>query len=99
MELQNRLDDTMWLVKHLERTRLLVLDDLIVVKVLLLKSDYLNGDDRCDHGKRSITSYIQITVFFFSFCHSRTCARLVFLQVMRYLIVMSKCITRLYQLW
>ena len=35
MELQNRLDDKMWLVKHLERTRLLVLDDLIVVKVLL----------------------------------------------------------------
>ena len=34
MELQNRLDDKMWLVKHLERTRLLVLDDLIVVKVL-----------------------------------------------------------------
>lgn len=36
MELQNRLDDKMWLVKHLERTRLLVLDDLIVVKVSLI---------------------------------------------------------------
>ena len=36
MELQDRLDDKMWLVKHLERTRLLVLDDLIVVKVCLL---------------------------------------------------------------
>ena len=35
MELQNRLDDKMWLMKYLERTRLLVLDDLIVVKVLL----------------------------------------------------------------
>ena len=33
MELQDRVDDKMWLVKHLERTRQRVLDDLIVVKV------------------------------------------------------------------
>ena len=33
MQLQDRVDDKMWLVKHLERTRQLVLDDLIVVKV------------------------------------------------------------------
>ena len=33
MELQERVDDKMWLVKHLERTRQRVLDDLIVVKV------------------------------------------------------------------
>ena len=36
MELQDRLDDKMWLVKHLERTRQRVLDDLIVVKVGLV---------------------------------------------------------------
>lgn len=34
MELQERVDDKMWLVKHLERTRQRVLDDLIVVKNL-----------------------------------------------------------------
>lgn len=34
MELQDRVDDKMWLVKHLERTRQRVLDDLIVVKNL-----------------------------------------------------------------
>lgn len=33
MELQVRVDDKMWLVKHLERTRQRVLDDLIIVKV------------------------------------------------------------------
>ena len=33
MELQARVDDKMWLVKHLERTRQRVLDDLIIVKV------------------------------------------------------------------
>ena len=33
MELQDRVDDKMWLVKHLERTRQRVLDDLIIVKV------------------------------------------------------------------
>ena len=33
MELQDRVDDKMWLVKHLERTRQRILDDLIVVKV------------------------------------------------------------------
>ena len=33
MELQDRVNDKMWLVKHLERTRQRVLDDLIVVKV------------------------------------------------------------------
>ena len=36
MGLQDRLDDKMWLVKHLERTRQRVVDDLIVVKVRLL---------------------------------------------------------------
>ena len=36
MALQDRMDDKMWLVKHLERTRQLVLDDLIVVKVCFL---------------------------------------------------------------
>ncbi|KAM7449264.1 hypothetical protein ABFA07_002820 [Porites harrisoni] len=34
MELQARVDDKMWLVKHLERTRQRVLDDLIIVKNL-----------------------------------------------------------------
>lgn len=34
MELQDRVDDKMWLVKHLERTRQRILDDLIVVKNL-----------------------------------------------------------------
>lgn len=34
MELQDRVNDKMWLVKHLERTRQRVLDDLIVVKNL-----------------------------------------------------------------
>ncbi|CAH3195503.1 unnamed protein product [Porites evermanni] len=34
MELQDRVDDKMWLVKHLERTRQRVLDDLIIVKNL-----------------------------------------------------------------
>ena len=33
MELQDREDDKMWLVKHLERTRQRVLDDLNIVKV------------------------------------------------------------------
>ena len=41
MALQDRMDDKMWLVKHLERTRLLVLDDLIVVKVCFLTHPYL----------------------------------------------------------
>ena len=66
MELQDRVDDKMWLVKHLERTRQRVLDDLIVVKVCTFIS-YI--DEKCTPFNNGNSLYIAVS-FFLTFLES-----------------------------